>query len=168
MEKIDFEAKSIKLAKGAEHKYDHLILATGSSPSRLPIEGANLSNVFVLRTVDHAAELVEALGDEKGEKKNLVVIGSSFIGLEAALAASGRENVSVSVVGVDDVPFQAILGKEIGAGIRKVSELSCFVSLWSSSLFLSGAGEHSPGNAGINFALIAARRLQLRKPSRSS
>lgn len=46
------------------------------------------------------------------------MIGSSFIGMEGALAASKRANVTV--VGMEDVPFQAILGKEVGEGIRKV------------------------------------------------
>lgn len=59
-----------------------------------------------------------ALGSDDTVKKNVVVIGSSFIGMEAALASSKRANVTV--VGMDKVPFEAILGKAIGGGIQKV------------------------------------------------
>lgn len=59
-----------------------------------------------------------ALGSDDSVKKNVVVVGSSFIGMEVALAASARANVTV--VGMEDAPFQAILGKEIGNGVRKV------------------------------------------------
>lgn len=48
------------------------------------------------------------------------MVGSSFIGMEVALAAAAR--AKVTVVGMEEVPFQAILGKEIGAGVKKFHE----------------------------------------------
>lgn len=48
------------------------------------------------------------------------MIGSSFIGLEAAGAAAAKANVSV--VGMDKVPFEKILGEDIGAALRKHHE----------------------------------------------
>lgn len=60
-----------------------------------------------------------AIGPESEIKKNVTVVGSSFIGMEVALAASKRANVNV--VGMDSVPFKAILGEAVGKGIQKVS-----------------------------------------------
>jgi NADPH-dependent 2,4-dienoyl-CoA reductase/sulfur reductase-like enzyme len=97
-----------------------------------------LGNVFVLRTIDdtkqiNAAiaaasvqqpEIVEkveaAVGADKLFKARLVIIGSSFIGMEAALAAAKK--ASVTVVGMDKVPFESILGPQIGDALRKNHE----------------------------------------------
>jgi NAD(P)H-nitrite reductase large subunit len=46
---VDTEAKRLKLRSGDSLKYDKLILATGSSPRTLGVEGKELSNIFVLR-----------------------------------------------------------------------------------------------------------------------
>lgn len=52
--------------------------------------------------------------------KRLVVIGSSFISMEAVLAVSKRELASIDVIGMEDYPFEAILGKEVGKGFMEV------------------------------------------------
>lgn len=116
--KIDFEGKSVHLADGAKHEYDHLIVATGSTPNRIPVKGSGLKGIFVMRTVEDTAAIDAALGHDETVKKNVVIIGSSFIGLESALACAKR--ASVTVVGMDKVPFEAILGSAVGAGIQKV------------------------------------------------
>jgi NADPH-dependent 2,4-dienoyl-CoA reductase/sulfur reductase-like enzyme len=56
--------------------------------------------------------------ESDSEKKNVVVVGSSFIGMEVALALADK--AKVTVVGMDEVPFEKILGKAVGNGIRKV------------------------------------------------
>ncbi|GAA6014260.1 hypothetical protein JCM11491_005018 [Sporobolomyces phaffii] len=122
--KLDFENASVKLSNGATESYDHLILATGANPVRLPLDGADLGNVFVLRTAADAGLISAALGDDEpatdADKKNVVVIGSSFIGMEAAVAAAAKANVTV--VGMENAPFEKILGKDIGNGIKKFHE----------------------------------------------
>ena len=50
----------------------------------------------------------------------MVVIGSSFIGLELVAAVSKRGLASIDVIGLDEVPFEAVLGKVVGAGLMKV------------------------------------------------
>jgi apoptosis-inducing factor 3 len=37
--------------------YDKLILATGGTPLRLPVDGAQLQNVYTFRTVDDAKKV---------------------------------------------------------------------------------------------------------------
>ncbi|KAM0790878.1 hypothetical protein ACM66B_004718 [Microbotryomycetes sp. NB124-2] len=123
-DKIDFENNKV-LLKGGERavEYDQLIVATGATPNRIPVDGSKLNNIFTMRTVEDAAAIDKAIGpetDDESKKKNVVVIGSSFIGMEVAFAAAARANVSV--VGMEDAPFQAILGAPIGNGIRKAHE----------------------------------------------
>jgi len=120
VEKIDPKAKSVKLSDGSSLTYERLICASGGSPKKLPLDGVDLENVFVLRTIEHTKAINAALGDGKSDKKNLVIIGTSWIGLEAAIASAERANVQV--VGMDEAPFQSILGKEVGNALRKNHE----------------------------------------------
>lgn len=55
----------------------------------------------------------------------MVVIGSSFISMELVAAVSKRKLASIDVIGMEQTPFEAVLGKEVGAGIQKVWAL-CF------------------------------------------
>lgn len=94
---VDTKAKTVTaVCRGetAVYDYDKLIIASGASPFRPPIEGLNLKNVFFMRTPDDAIALREAV--EAGGIKRAVVAGAGFIGLEVAenLAAMGvRVNV---------------------------------------------------------------------------
>ncbi|GAA5897109.1 uncharacterized protein JCM6883_006583 [Sporobolomyces salmoneus] len=120
---VDFENSAVKLSNGSTESYENLILATGANPIRLPLDGADLGNVFLLRGVKDAEGITAALGEEpekEEDKKNVVIIGSSFIGMEAAVAAAGK--AKVTVVGMENAPFEKILGKDIGNGIKKFHE----------------------------------------------
>ncbi|KAH9945195.1 uncharacterized protein BXZ73DRAFT_96185 [Epithele typhae] len=98
--------------------YETLILATGGIPRRLPVPGKDLSNVFTLRDVGDAKEIDAAA--QAG--KRLVVIGSSFISMELVVAVSKRSLASIDVIGMEEFPFEMVLGKKIGAGIKKFHE----------------------------------------------
>lgn len=79
------------LATGEEqlYTYDRLVLATGASPVKPPIEGTELENVFFLRTPEDADALRCAA--QSGEISRAAVIGGGYIGLETAenLASKG-------------------------------------------------------------------------------
>src|SRR6187551_701044 len=49
--RIDRERKVV-VAGGDDHPYDRLIIATGSTPRRLELPGAELDGLFTLRTLD--------------------------------------------------------------------------------------------------------------------
>lgn len=135
---VDIEGQTVTTEDGQTFSYDHLILASGATPTKIPVDGKDLGNVFLLRTIDdtkainaaiaaatvqqpEVVEKVEAyIGADKLFKPSMVIIGSSFIGMEAALAASKKANVTV--VGMDKVPFEAILGPQIGEALRKNHE----------------------------------------------
>ncbi|RLP96345.1 nitrite reductase large subunit NirB [Micromonospora sp. CV4] len=78
---IDRERRVVSTATG-EHRYDALVLATGSYPFVPPVPGADLPGVFVYRTLDDLAALrAYARGRRAG-----AVIGGGLLGLEAANA----------------------------------------------------------------------------------
>jgi 3-phenylpropionate/trans-cinnamate dioxygenase ferredoxin reductase subunit len=83
VESIDADARRLTLAGGAGLDYDILILATGSTARRLPVPGAELGGVHMLRTIADAQGFRAALG----QGKRLAIIGGGYIGLEAAASA---------------------------------------------------------------------------------
>lgn len=114
---IDVDAREVQVDGGEAFRFDTLVLATGAEPQRPDVPGFDGPNVHVLRTMADANALIDASKDGK----RAVVIGASFIGLEAAASLTQRD-VEVHVVATDDVPLEKILGAEVGAMIRDVHE----------------------------------------------
>lgn len=83
--------KNNKTGEEYEESYDNLIIATGSSPLKPPIEGINNENIFTLWTIPDT-DTIKSYLKEKAPKK-AAVIGGGFIGLEMAenLHAQGLE-----------------------------------------------------------------------------
>ncbi|WP_035565246.1 FAD-dependent oxidoreductase [Hymenobacter sp. IS2118] len=114
---LDVSGRRVQLADGATHAYDALLLATGAEPVRLDIPGHDLPHVHVLRSLaDHRAIVAGA-----AQAKKAVVLGASFIGLEAA-AALHELGLEVHVVAPDDVPLAKVLGPELGAMVHRLHQ----------------------------------------------
>ncbi|TNY20584.1 hypothetical protein DMC30DRAFT_411666 [Rhodotorula diobovata] len=120
--KLDFASATVELSNGEQATYDNLILATGAFPTKLPLDGVDLANIFTVRGVKDAEAINAAVGspEKDDDKKNVVIVGSSFIGMEVALALADK--AKLTVVGMEDAPFSKILGEPIGNGIRKFHE----------------------------------------------
>lgn len=118
MTKVDTSAQTVTTSTGSTIKYDHLVLCPGSKAKKIPIDGSDLEGVLTLRVVNDAKDIVSAVTKET----DVVVIGTSFIGMEVSMALLKKEPKSVSLVGMDEVPFASILGKDIGGAIMEVSE----------------------------------------------
>lgn len=115
---VDFVARSVKTKASSSFSYTKLVLATGGTARTLPLQGFKvLGNIFTLRNVHDAKAIVDAIG-QKGKK--IVIVGSSFIGMEAAVATCGGN--SVTVVDVAETPLERVLGERIGGGIKKIVE----------------------------------------------
>lgn len=106
---IDRAAKRVRLSDGGVVAYDALLLATGADAFRLPIPGADLPHVHLLRTVADARSVLA----DAANAASAVVIGSSFIGMEAAASLRAR-GLEVHVVSPDTVPFSKALGAVAG------------------------------------------------------
>jgi len=116
---VDKQGKTVKTANGEAIKYDKLILAPGSKAKRLPMDGFKAKNVFLLRTLEDVNKIVEAR-DKDGGKKKIVIVGSSFIGMETATTLAKEHEVTI--VGMDSVPLKPILGEKIGQFLQELQE----------------------------------------------
>ena len=76
------EAVSTVTGERSVYGYDKLVIATGASPIKPPLEGMDLEGVFFMRTPKDAITLRERI--EAGDVKRAVVVGGGFIGLEVA------------------------------------------------------------------------------------
>ena len=114
---IDPRGKTVTLADGTAVAWGALVLATGAEPIRLPIPGFDLPHVHVLRSLADSRAIIEKA---KGAKR-AVVLGASFIGLEAAAALRHRE-IEVTVAAPEDRPLGKVLGPDLGDFVRKLHE----------------------------------------------
>ena len=79
-ESIQRRQRIVKTRSGLEIGYDRLLLATGSTPNRLPLPGKDLPGVMTFRDLGDVARMIEAAQS----KRQAVVIGGGLLGLEAA------------------------------------------------------------------------------------
>lgn len=93
-EKIVY-AVNIQNKETYTYGYDKLVIASGASPIKPPVEGLDLKGVFFMRTPEDAINLRDSI--EQGEIKRAVVVGAGFIGLEVAENLA-KQGVKVSVI----------------------------------------------------------------------
>jgi 3-phenylpropionate/trans-cinnamate dioxygenase ferredoxin reductase component len=105
---VDRDAHQVVTSGGERVRYDKLLLATGSSPRRLSVPGAELDNVLYLRTLEDSDRIKQALGPGV----RVVVIGAGWIGLETAAAARAA-GADVTVLENAGLPLQRVLGSRI-------------------------------------------------------
>ncbi len=93
-------------------------------PRPLPCPGTHLSQVYLLRTPDEANAVAEA-----ADQRHVVIVGTSFISMEAAAFLVDRA-ASVTVVGRSSAPFSNVFGN-----VNLSLSLSAAVFKWISELF---------------------------------
>ncbi|KAK3071147.1 Apoptosis-inducing factor 1 [Teratosphaeriaceae sp. CCFEE 6253] len=120
---VDFSGKKVQTKSGKDHAYTKLILASGGYASYLPIDGlkGDLGNVFLLRELKDAQAIMSAAGSEGGKK--VVVIGSSFIGMEVGNCLAGMKH-DVHIIGMESEPLENVMGAKIGKVFRSILEKS--------------------------------------------
>ncbi|MEO9220761.1 MAG: FAD-dependent oxidoreductase, partial [Mycobacteriaceae bacterium] len=114
---IDRNAHQVSTAGGERVGYDKLLLATGSSPRRLRVPGAELDGVLYLRRLGDC----EAMKTAFAAASRVAIVGAGWIGLETAAAARAA-GCTVTVVDTAELPLLAVLGKELGeiyAGLHR-------------------------------------------------
>ncbi len=88
--------------------YDKLLLATGSTPRRLPVPGADHAAVAYLRSIDDSERIKAALQPDA----RIAIIGGGWIGLEVAAAARAA-GAQVTVLEGAPLPLLRVLGPEV-------------------------------------------------------
>jgi NADPH-dependent 2,4-dienoyl-CoA reductase/sulfur reductase-like enzyme len=113
VEELDAGRRRLRTDGGEELVYERLVLATGSEPTALP--GADPgAPVHSLRSLEHGRRLAGAAAGAD----SAVVVGSGFIGCEAAASLAGR-GVRTTLVTPEAVPQVARLGEWAGTRIAE-------------------------------------------------
>jgi NADPH-dependent 2,4-dienoyl-CoA reductase/sulfur reductase-like enzyme len=105
---LDLHEQAVTSRDGQRYGYRSLLLATGSAPRRLDVEGAALPGVFSLRSLDDSSAIREAAA----HARDAVVVGSGFIGMEVA-ASLTELGLDVTLVSRDVDLFAQLRSPEI-------------------------------------------------------
>lgn len=109
--------ENIKTGKQSELEYDNLMLATGSTPIRLPIPGIDASNVFTISDLHKAITIKDMIA--KGKVGKAVVIGGGAIGIEMAEAFTDLWGVETSLIEYMDQLLPRIVDKPFAQMMEK-------------------------------------------------
>ena len=112
---IDRDQHQVQLASGSQVDYDFLVLATGAEPRRLNLPGEDLEGISVLRSLDDADRLKEAINTGK----SLAIVGGGYIGLEVAAAARER-GVTVTVIEREDRILARVASPELSRQLTRL------------------------------------------------
>lgn len=113
---IDREGKTLHVRHLDTEKkdmlaYDKLVIATGATPVKPPIPGADLPRVFTVSNLHSAKDIKEAISG--GKVGRAVVIGAGAIGIEMAEALTDLWGVDTTIVEMADQILPAALGKNM-------------------------------------------------------
>jgi NADPH-dependent 2,4-dienoyl-CoA reductase/sulfur reductase-like enzyme len=133
--RVDVAGRVVEDSTGATRSYDRLILATGSTPRRLPVPGGDLPGLRTLRTVEDSLALRRELTDGV----EVVIVGAGWIGCEVA-AAARRHGASVTVVDPVDLPLRRVLGPRMGEVFRDLH--AAHDVTWRLGIGVDGFTEH--------------------------
>jgi NADPH-dependent 2,4-dienoyl-CoA reductase/sulfur reductase-like enzyme/nitrite reductase/ring-hydroxylating ferredoxin subunit len=114
---LDVQARTLQLAQGRKLNFDSLLIASGADPVRLNTPVSGEARLFYLRSFDDSRAIAAAAASAK----RVVVVGASFIGLEVA-ASLRQRGIGVHVVGPEKIPFERVLGAQLGNFVRSLHE----------------------------------------------
>jgi len=114
---LDPRAKQLTLGDGSTLTFDKLLLATGAEPVKLPLQGADLPHVHVLRSLADCHAIIA----QAKQSRRAVIVGASFIGLETAAALRARD-IEVHVVAPEQRPLERVFGQQLGDFVRALHE----------------------------------------------
>lgn len=115
--RVDIPKKIVTFENDETLAYDAILLASGGVPKLLALPGAELKNIFTLRSFEDSKGIVKSAQNAS----HVVIIGAGFIGMETAHSLTKR-NIPITVVARQDAPFQNVLGKEIGKMFQELHE----------------------------------------------
>ena len=104
---VDDRARTVTTGAGSFH-YNKLLIATGATPRRLAVPGANLDGVYALRTLRDS----QAIRAAARSAERAIVVGGGFIGME--VAASLRQlGLAVTLIHLDRGLFDQFRSPEL-------------------------------------------------------
>lgn len=122
--KIDRTNKTVHIKKKSGEEsdisYDKLVLATGSVPRKLNIQGANLKNVYNISNLKDAIAIKQKI--TQGEVEKAIVIGAGYIGLEMAQALADMWEIETTVIEYFDQVMPGSVSRSISIMAQRCME----------------------------------------------
>ncbi|MDA0162587.1 FAD-dependent oxidoreductase [Solirubrobacter ginsenosidimutans] len=147
---LDPAQRTITLAGGETLAYDACVLATGAEPKALQVPGATEEWVLLLRSLATA----RVLRDRAANSTSAVVVGSGFIGCEAAASLAMR-GVNATLVTDEAIPHETRLGEAAGRRIKGwLEELGVELVLGGGVETISDHAVRVPGREPIRGDLV--------------
>jgi NAD(P)H-nitrite reductase large subunit len=114
VETVSTDSKSIQTEDGENHRFDKLLIATGSAPKVLDIPGVENEGVYGLRNMGHAQKIIE-----RSEKTDTVsILGGGLIGLRDGYALAAR-GMNVTMIVKSNRVLSQMLDEESSAMVQK-------------------------------------------------
>ncbi len=133
--RIDPKDRIAQLADGRELRYETCVVATGNGPRTLPVPGGDDPGVHYLRSLADGEQLRQAAATAE----RAVVVGSGFIGCEAA-ASLARRGVRVTLVTDEDAPQLTRLGRYAAGRIEEWLSQAGVVTVLGADVVALGPG----------------------------
>ena len=105
---LDPALRTVTTATGVQLGYDKLLLATGSTPRRVSVPGADFDGVRYLRSVEDSERIKAGFA----RAQRVAIIGAGWIGLETA-AAARNAGLDVTLLEAGELPLLRVLGPEV-------------------------------------------------------
>jgi nitrite reductase (NADH) large subunit len=114
---IDVGRRELKIANEESIEFSKLILATGSTPLRLNVSGADLAGVHTFRDTRD----VDLLLTLAAQRKRVVVVGGGLLGLEAAYGLA-KAGAAVTLIHLMDRLMERQLDAPAAALLKSLVE----------------------------------------------
>lgn len=125
---LDAGRHCVTLDSGEEISFDQLLIATGGAPAPLLAQGAQLPNLFYLRTLEDAERIQHAMETFRREGRphergrgRAVVIGGGPLGSEIA-ASLVQCGLHVDLALTGDYPCDQVVGEATGRCLLRLLE----------------------------------------------
>ncbi|MFN0158185.1 MAG: FAD-dependent oxidoreductase [Bacteroidota bacterium] len=110
--------RNLATAEVREERYDRLIVATGSRPKKLGVEGEDARNVFAVKSLSQSFLLKKFIDEEK--PRRAVIVGGGYIGMEMSDALRSLD-IDVTLLHRHSLPMSG-LERETRERIREELE----------------------------------------------
>jgi len=114
---INSGEKEVIFKSGKKNNYDKLILATGSKPKKLDIEGSEMKGVWYVKK-DY--EYIRKMKEAANKSKNIAIIGGGFIGVEFADELSNINGSNITIFESSFGLLSSSFNKQYSEKIKKI------------------------------------------------
>jgi NADPH-dependent 2,4-dienoyl-CoA reductase/sulfur reductase-like enzyme/predicted acylesterase/phospholipase RssA len=102
------ESKLVETDNSGVFQFKRLLIATGASPIRLSVPGADLPGIYYLRTIPDAEVLMKAMTGAR----RAVIVGGSFIGMELASTFT-KKGIQVTIITMEGILYDKLHSPEV-------------------------------------------------------